>query len=161
MIPTRSLYLGFAGSLLLALVFSLLELPDLLAAARPMWVPLMLAYWALREPRLSTTIPAFIMGIALDVLFATPLGQHALGLIIVVYLIERLRSIFVLFPLWQATLVLSVIWALYSFLMFWVDGVTHHQASNWLRWLPVISTTLFWPLLYSIMELMHPQSDDD
>ncbi len=161
MIATRGLYLGFTLSLLLALIFSLLELPDLLAAARPMWVPLMLAYWALREPRLSALFPAFMLGIALDVMFATPLGQHALGLVILVYLVERLRGIFILFPLWQATFALIPAWALYSFLMFWIDGASHHQAFSWLRWLPVVSTTLFWPLLFSVMELMHQQLDDE
>ena len=161
MSPTRNLVLGFIASLLLAMVFQLIRLPDMLAAARPAWVPLVLAYWALRESRISTLLAAFIAGLLLDVLFGAALGQHALGLVIVVYLVERLRGIFILFPLWQATFALIPAWALYAFVMFWVDGATHHGADTWLRWLPVLSTTLFWPLLFSVMEALRQAPDDD
>lgn len=157
----RSLYPAFAFSLFAALLLQLVDLPDLIAAARPLWVPLMLGYWALREPRVSGLIPAFITGMAMDVLFGTVLGQHALGLVVVVYLVERLRGIFVLFPLWQATLALIPAWIVFSFLMFWVDGITAHQGDSWLRWLPVASTALFWPLLYTVMELVRAPQEDE
>src|SRR5690606_5876884 len=122
---------------------------------------LILAYWALRESRVSTLFPAFLTGLMLDVLFGSALGQHALGLVVVVYIVERLRSIFILFPLWQATFALIPAWALYSFLMFWVDGATRHAADTWLRWLPVLSTTLFWPLLFSVMETLRQPPEDE
>ncbi|QHS10517.1 rod shape-determining protein MreD [Sinimarinibacterium sp. NLF-5-8] len=161
MMRTRDLVASLISSLLIALMLQMVQLPDLLAAARPIWPALVLAYWALREPRLSMLLPAFMLGVIQDVIFGTVLGQHALSLLVVVYLVERLRSILILFPLWQATLVLLPLWALYSFLMFWIDGMTHHQADAWLRWLPVLSTTLFWPLLYSSMELLRrpPQEE--
>lgn len=161
MTPTRNLILGFLFSLLVALVLQLIRLPDLLAAARPAWVPLILAYWALREPRISTLFSAFFVGLLMDVLFGTALGQHSLGLVLVVYIVERLRGIFILFPLWQATFALIPAWVLYSFLMFWVDGTTHHSADPWLRWLPTLSTTLFWPLLFSMMEALRQAPEDD
>lgn len=158
---TRNLYLGFIVSMLLALLLQLVPLPDWLGAARPLWPALFLAYWALREPRISTLFSGFITGLALDVLFGTVLGQHALGLVLVVYFVERLRGIFVLFPLWQATFALIPVWAAYCFLMFWIDGSTQHQANVWLRWLPVLSTTLFWPLVFSVMELLRQAPEDE
>src|SRR3546814_16102239 len=82
-----------------ALVLQLVELPDSLSAARPLWMPLMLAYWALREPQLPALVPAFLLGLMLDVLYAAPLGQPSLGLVVVVYLVVRLRSFFIIFPL--------------------------------------------------------------
>ncbi len=161
MTPTRSLYGLFLLSLLLAMILQLMRLPEALAAARPLWVALMIAYWALREPRISTLFTSFIVGLLLDVLFSAPLGQHALGLVVVVYLVERLRGIFVLFPLWQATFALIPVWAVFCFLMFWIDGATQHQANAWLRWLPVLSTTLFWPLVFSVMELLRQTPEEE
>lgn len=154
MISQRALVLVYSASLLLALLLQLIKLPDFLTAARPMWLPLVLAYWALTEPRVSALLGAFIMGLFSDVLFGAVLGQHALGLVLVVYLVTRLRSIFALFPLWQATLALIPTWLVFAFTLFWIDGATGHQANIWLRWLPVISTTLFWPLIYSVMEIL-------
>jgi len=158
---TRSPYAGFLFSLLVATLLQLVAMPDWISAARPLWIPLFLSYWALREPRISTLLPAFLLGLCADVLFAAPLGQHALGFVLVTYLVARLRAFFVLFPLWQATLALIPAWTAYAFLMFWIDGITKHQGDAWLRWLPVISSTLFWPLVYTLMELIRQPPEDE
>ena len=148
-------------SLLLALLLQLVVLPDPLGAARPLWLPLIIAYWALMEPRVPILIVAFICGLVSDVLFSTVLGQHALGLILLAYIVSRMRPIFILFPLWQSTLALAPAWLLYTYLMFWIDASTHHQADIWLRWLPMISTTLFWPMVYVLMELVRTRGDTE
>lgn len=158
---TRTLFAGFLFSLLLALVLQVIVLPDWLAAARPLWIPLVLSYWALREPRISVLLPAFFTGICCDVLFGSVLGQHALGFVLVTYLVARLRAFFVLFPLWQATLALIPAWVVYAFLMFWIDGLTKHTGDAWLRWLPVVSTSLFWPLVYTLMELIRQPPEEE
>lgn len=153
--------MGYLLSLPIALVLQMIELPDSLAAARPLLLPMLLAYWALREPQLPILIPAFLIGGLLDVLLGTPLGQHAIGLLVVVYLVVSLRSFFIVFPLWQATLVLIPAWIIYCFLMFWIDGATNHTADRWLRWLPALSTSLSWPLLWSVMELIRRPGEDE
>ena len=40
-----------------------------------------------------------------------------------------------------------IVWLLYAFLMFWIDGATGHQADPWMRWLPVLTTGVSWPLV--------------
>lgn len=156
---TRSLYSVYGLSLIAALLLQLVVLPDLLGAARPLWLPLIIAYWALVEPRMPILISAFILGLLSDVLFSTALGQHALGLVLMAYVVSRMRPIFILFPLWQATFALAPAWLLYTYLMFWIDATTHHQADLWLRWLPVLSTTLFWPLVFALMERLRDRGD--
>ena len=160
-ISGRTLHIAFILSLLGALFLQLIELPELLSGARPMWLPLIVAYWALTESRTHVLLGAFIIGTCADVCFGTTLGQHELGLVLVAYFVTRLRPIFVLFPLWQATLALIPVWFGYSFLMFWIDGITSHRADVWLRWLPVVSTSLFWPLVFALMELVRGGRNDD
>ena len=157
----QAVWAAFLLSLLAGLMLQLVELPDSLSAARPLWMPMILADWALREPQLPSLVPAFLIGLMLDVLYAAPFGQHALGLVAILYIVVRLRSFFIMFPLWQATLALIPGWALYCFLMFWIDGATHHQPEIWLRWLPAISTSLFWPLLWSLMELVRQPGEEE
>ncbi|ULQ45493.1 rod shape-determining protein MreD [Flagellatimonas centrodinii] len=157
----RSVQFSFVLSLVLALLLQLIALPDWLGVVRPYWLPMILSYWALCEPRVSSLVGGFIVGLAADVVFGTVLGQHALALVVVAYLVSRLRGVFVLFELWQATLVLVPIWALYTFLLFWIDGLTGHQASAQLRWMPIIPTTLLWPLVYGLMvRWLRPRRDD-
>ncbi|HEX4871039.1 MAG TPA: rod shape-determining protein MreD [Nevskiaceae bacterium] len=142
----------FWASGLVALVLQLMALPDAVAAARPLWLPVVIAYWALTEPRVPALLGALLFGLCSDILFDNALGQHAAALVVVAYLVTRLRGIFVLFPLWQATFALAPVWALYAFLMFWMDGVTRHQADPWLRWLPVLATSLLWPLAFTVLD---------
>ncbi|MGH8461556.1 MAG: rod shape-determining protein MreD [Stenotrophobium sp.] len=168
--PTTSMWLNtgklrlvFLFSMIAALWLQLIELPDLLAAARPLWLPLIIAYWALTEPRAPVLLGAFCFGLFADVLFSDVLGQQALGLVLLAYVVSRLRSIFILFPLWQSTLALVPAWLGFIFLMFWIDGISNHHGDDWLRWMPLLSTSLFWPLVYAVMELLRTRgrSDED
>lgn len=158
---TRTPHVGFWLSLFVALILQLIALPESIAAGRPLWLPLVLGYWAMTEPRVPVQIAAFLFGLMLDVLFDSLLGQHALGCVLVAYVVIKLRGLFVLFSVWQSTVALIPAWVLYVLLMFWIDGVSQHHADPWLRWLPVISTTLFWPLvcvlLNSIVRRRRPE----
>ena len=157
----RAVAISYVLSLIIGLCLHLVVLPNALSAARPLFLPMILAYWALREPQLPALLPAFAIGLLMDVLFGAPLGQHALGLIALLYIVVRLRSFFIMFPLWQATLALIPAWSLFCFLMFWIDGATRHTPEVWLRWLPAVSTSLCWPLLWSLMELFRSPSEED
>lgn len=142
----------FLLSLAAALLLQIVDLPEALAAARPNWPLLVIGYWALYAPAMPSIIGAWVLGLCCDVLFNAALGQHALGLIVAAALVARLRGIYILFPLWQAALALAPVWALYSFLMFWIDGLTHHAAEPTLRWLPVLTTTIAWPLFAGLLD---------
>ena len=144
--------IGFLVSLLLALILQIVQLPDWAALVRPIWPLLVIGYWALYAPGSPALIAAWLLGLCLDVLLNAALGQHALGLVVVAFLIRRLRGIYVLFPIWQATLALAPVWSLYVFLMFWIDGLTRHTADNDLRWLPILSTTLVWPIATGLLD---------
>lgn len=148
-------------SLLIGLLLQLIALPDLLAAARPLWLPLLLAYWTLTEPRLPTLMASFALGISLDVLYNTVFGQHAIGLLVLVYLMARLRGIFVLLPLWQSTIALIPAWLGYCAIMATIDSFLKHQADPWLRWMPVVSSTLFWPMIHGLLHSLQKRKNDD
>lgn len=149
---TRIPYGRFWLSLLVALFLQLVALPDTIAAARPLWLPLLLVYWALAEPRVPSLVAAFVFGIMLDVLYNTILGQHAMGFVVLVFFMARMRGVFILFPLWQSTVGLVPFWAGYCVLMALIDDLSKHRADVWLRWLPALSSTLFWPLVYTLMD---------
>ena len=144
---TRAGALRLPLILLPAFFLQFLPLPGWLATARPLWIPAVLVAWALtsREPRGLAS--AWIAGLLLDVAYGSVLGQHALGLTLVVFAVLQLRSILALFPVWQEAAALTLVWLLYAFLMFWIDGATGHQADPWMRWLPVLTTGVSWPLV--------------
>lgn len=149
---TRTPHGRFWLSLLIALLLQLVDLPNAIAAARPLCLPLVLMWWTLHESRVPTMFAAFVFGIVLDVLYNSVLGQHAAGFVLLVYGMARVRGVFLLFPLWQSTVALVPAWVGYCALMSLLDDVSRHRADVWLRWLPALSTTLFWPLVSTVLE---------
>jgi rod shape-determining protein MreD len=147
----RDSFVGFFFMLLIAMILQLVQLPDLIAPARPLWVPMLLAFWTYMAPARVSLLLAWIAGLALDVLFNTGLGQHALGLVVTVYAVARMRKLLIVLPFWQTTLALIPVWVLYALLMFWIDGTRAQAADLWIRWLPVVSTTLLWPLFFPLL----------
>ncbi len=159
----RAGYSLYLISLLSGLILQFVELPDMLALARPMWIPLLLAGWMLNAPQLPSLLMALLLGLCMDVMLNCPLGQHALGLVVLVYIIARMRPALLLYPRWQTTVVLAPLWAGYALLLGVIDELTHHVATPSLRWWPLLPTTLLWPLIDTWLASLnhHRPSDAD
>ncbi len=144
-------------SVFTVLVLSILPLPESLSVARPAFAAMIVAYWVLNQPRRFGMLAAWLLGLFLDVVHASLLGQHALGLILVAYIIFKLRETLRMFPGWQQAVVLLPVWAIYELVLFWIDGFAGLATEPMWRWVPVLSTTLAWPILTLILHLS--QSD--
>lgn len=152
----RGQYLLLLLALIVALELQAVILPESLSMLRPSWAAMVLGFWAYRSSGVGLLLPAVLTGLCLDVLFDAALGTHAVALVAVVYAILRLRGFLSMLPLWQTALALAPVWALYSFLLFWADGATQHSSAQLARWLPVATTTLCWPLLFLVAQLLRP-----
>ncbi len=138
-------------SLVSALVLAIVPLPVAVVAYRPDWVPLVLIFWALMAPERIGLITAFAMGLALDTLSGALLGQHALAMVTVVYLSMRFHLRIRVFPVWQLSLTVFLLLAIYEFMLFWIDGVAGRSVPIVERWAPVISGALVWPLVLTYL----------
>lgn len=138
-------------TLIIALMLSVLPLPDWLQAFRPDWLALTLIYWAMTLPRTWSVGSAWLVGIVLDVAQGTLLGQHALALSIVVFITVRMHLLMRVFPMSQLTATVFSLLALYQFILFWVNGVVGIPVASIQYWAPVISGALLWPLVSSLL----------
>lgn len=139
---------GLAATLALAAV----PLPDSVAPLRPDWVAVVLLYWSLMAPRHFSLMTAFWMGITLDTLTGALLGQNALALLVIVYLAEKFHLRLRVFPLSQLVLTVLVLLGLYEFILFWIDGVAGRAVPLVERWLPPLTGTLAWIVLYMLFD---------
>ncbi|MDE2148817.1 MAG: rod shape-determining protein MreD [Gammaproteobacteria bacterium] len=144
--------LAYLTSLAVALILRLIALPEALAALRPLWLPMVLAYWALNAPERPNLLAALLLGLICDALSDSALGAHALAFLLVAYASARLRPTLALVPWWQATLALAPVWAGYAAVMTGLDALAHHPAEAVLRWLPVAVTTAAWPLVCRLLQ---------
>lgn len=148
--------LRYLLSFLVALLLQMVVVPAWLAPARPLWLPMALAFWSLHAPAMPNLTAALILGVCEDALYGVALGGHAMALLLVVYLSARLRTTLTLAPWWQEALVLAPVWALYAATLAGVDAVTHHPAQPLLRWAPVAVTTLAWRPVAGVLRRLAP-----
>jgi rod shape-determining protein MreD len=147
--PERS-WFASALSLGLMLALAVVPLPALIAPFRPDWVAVVLIYWSLAAPRRFSLLTAVWMGLALDTLSGSLLGQHALALLVVVYAAERFYLRVRMFPVSQLAVTVLVLLALYEFILFWIDGIAGRTVPLIERWAPPLTGTLVWVLIFSL-----------
>ena len=109
-------------TIIIALILTLLPMPGWTAWLRPAWVLLALIYWSMDKPYRVNVGTAWIVGIILDVLNGTLLGEHALALTIVIYTVVRMHSRLQMFPLLQQGLSIFLLVLFYQFILYCVQG---------------------------------------
>ena len=139
-------------SLVLTLALVAVPLPDAVAPLRPDWVAVVLLYWSLMAPRHFSLLTAFWMGIALDTLSGALLGQNALALLVVVYLAEKFYLRLRVFPVSQLAITVFLLLGLYEFILFWIDGMAGRSVPLVERWVPPLTGTLVWVVLYMLFD---------
>ena len=139
----------------IALLLTIAPLPQVLSAARPDWMLLLVIYWILNAPMLAGLAYAWICGLMMDALVGTLLGEHALAFVLVAAATHRFQLRMRIFPvLHQAAGVLLLV-LLYHWLLYVISGMAGDHVTSWLRWLPALVSALFWPLLVSVLDTVN------
>ena len=137
-------------SMAVGLVLAIVPLPEWLDPVRPDLALLAMIYFILTSPRIAGLGYAWLSGLFLDVLRGMVLGQHALGFLLVGYVTHKLQLQMRMFPILQQAAIVLLLLGLYHFVVFWIDGLTGHGYTAWVRWLPIISGALLWPLVVAV-----------
>lgn len=145
-------------SLAAALLLSLMPLPEVAQPMRPHWVALVLIYWNLEAGRLRAMGSGFALGLLLDVVTGTLLGQHALGLVILCYLLERFHARIRFFPPWQQAAVVLALLFNDRIVHLWVVGLAGEGWPQWSWWLSPVVSVLFWPWLFLLLDRLRRQA---
>jgi len=143
-----------ALTFVIALMLTMLPLPDWAHVFRPEWVAMVLIYWVLALPERIGVGVGWVMGLLLDVVKGTLLGQHALALALVAYLTHHLHQRIRVFPLWQQALFVLMLVALDQMIVLWIKGIIGQSPETWLYWLPSLTSMLLWPWVFLILRDM-------
>jgi rod shape-determining protein MreD len=144
MAPIRRFDGFIFGSLIAGLMLTILPLPDFISAWRPAWLAMLVVYWTIHQPERFGLLGAWLIGIAMDTLTGTLLGQHALALMVIAFISLKLHLRIRVFPKGQQALTVLMLILVYEFLLFWVDGVAGFTTSGMERWMPVLSSAALW-----------------
>ena len=134
-----------ALSLLVALILTILPLPIWMMWVSPPWILLVLIYWVLHDSYRVGVGMAWGMGMLMDLLCGTLLGEHALALTIVIYIVLRMRMRLCMYPLLQQGASIFCFTLLYLFILYTIQGFLNAAPGSALYWVAALSSLLCWP----------------
>ncbi len=135
----------------LAIMASTMPLPQGVAAYWPDWVSLVLVYWCLAMPHRVGPTSGFFVGLLIDVVQFSVLGQNALSKAVLGYLAAQFHLPVRLFPLWQQSIVVGVLLSLDTAIVVWIHGIVSGSTVAWSAWWPAFTGMLAWPVLFVIL----------
>ena len=145
---------AIVATFLVALMLTVMPLPDWLRPARPDWVGLVLIYWCLALPDRVGVVTGWFAGLLVDLLTGTLLGQHAMALAVIAWLTLRFHQRIRLFPVWQQALIILVLLVLHQLLALWVDRFIGRPGPPWYFWTPSLLGMLLWPLIFASLRTL-------
>jgi len=134
-----------------AFMLAIMPLPGWAAEFRPDWVTLVLIYWAMAVPSKIGVTVAWFAGLLLDVSYGTLMGQHAVGMVLVIYVIHLQHQRLRVASLLQQAIVIFVLLLIKQLLALWVDGMLGRAPDSWSYFIQTITSALLWPWTYLIL----------
>ena len=142
----------FVGTLVFALLLMLVPLPAVLEPFKPYWPALVLLYWALEsEDRVSLGL-AFLLGLGADLFDGVLLGEQALRLTALVFIVLRFRSRLRFFPMWQQTLAVLALLLNDRILLLVVRVLSGTQVPPASWWIAPFVGAALWPFLFLLLD---------
>ncbi len=142
----------FAGSLALSLLLMLMPLPQAWAPMKPYWPALVLIYWALELPERVNLGLAFLVGLGADLLDGALLGEQALRLAALTFIVLRFRSRLRFFPMWQQALAVLVLLLNDRVLLLLVRLFAGDPRPPVMFWLAPLTGTIAWPFVFLLLD---------
>lgn len=143
--------LVIGGTFFVAIVLAIMPVPGWAEAIRPDWVALVLLFWCLATPDRVGVGVGWLVGLILDVLYGSLLGQHAAALALIAFIMLKLHLQVRMFPRWQQGVIVLILVAISHLLVLWVRGATNQAPSTLAYWLPSVVSALVWPFLFPLL----------
>lgn len=131
-----------------ALLLAAMPLPDGLLWFQPEWATMTLIYWCMALPHRIGVFSGFLLGLCMDLLDGSLLGQNALAMSVVAYLAlllyQRLRN----YGAWQQAMMVGILIGISLMIFQWIQNLTSVAADTVAFLLPALTSTLLWPWFF-------------
>lgn len=141
-------------SLLLALLLGLLPLPEAIVPLRPYWLALVLAYWLLEDHGRVGLGGVFALGLFADLAYGTLLGEQALRLSAMFFILQRFRAQMRFYPMPQQALAICGLLLNDMILASAIDLAFGAPPPPWLAWCSPLVGAVLWPMLFVALDAL-------
>lgn len=135
------LWVGFIG----ALVLSILPIPELISVFRPPWVLLLVLYIEYYLPGNFKLTALLILGLLLDVLLSTVIGEHSFALLLVTWIASSKSRRFQFFSMLQQICLIGFFCFLYQSVISFTDALLGFHYSLLMPLASALLGMFFWP----------------
>jgi rod shape-determining protein MreD len=142
----------FWVSVMVALLLGLLPMPAAFAVFKPYWLALVLAYWLLEVPERVGLGTAFLLGLAGDLVYGTLLGDQAMRLVILAFIVLRFRARLRFFTLVQQALAVFALLLNDRVVVLMIRGFSGEGVPPWTFWIAPATGMMLWPWLFLLLD---------
>lgn len=126
-------------------------LPYPFSTLNPDWVLLIIIYWILSLPHKIGIFSAWTVGLFVDVLLGRMLGQYALIYAVIAYISLKLYKRLRQFPLLQQSIFICICLIFEHLMLFWIENLQSPIQISFTFWMPILTGTFFWPLIFPLL----------
>ena len=138
-----NVHLFFA--LFIAFVLTILPLPEMMVGFRPPWVLILVLYVQFFLPNYFNIFLLFFLGLCLDVLLSTVIGEHVFALVLTTWFVAGKVRRFYLFSMGQQMVLVALFCLVYQSILFLIDAFLGYNNGPWLIVGTALFSMLFWP----------------
>ncbi len=141
-------------SILVALLLAVLPMPEALQPFRPFWLALVVAYWVIEEPDRAGLGFAFLIGLVADLVSGSLLGEQALRLVVMAFILQRFRAQLRFFPMAQQALAIGGLLLNDRVVNAAVHLLLGLPQLHWTYWVAPVLGMLLWAPIFLVLDAL-------
>jgi len=145
--------------LILTLMLSIVPLPEIMQAFRLPWVCLLFLYIQFFLPQYFNVFLLFMMGLCLDVLLSTVIGEHATALLLVSWMASSKARRIQFFSMGQQMMLVGFFCLIYQVIIIAIDAFLGFDHAIWMPLVCGLSAMFVWPWIRILLDsllILHP-----
>jgi rod shape-determining protein MreD len=149
-----SLFWAISLSTFVALVLTVLPVPQIIFHFWPDWIALVLIYWALTVPEKIGPWVGFAVGTLMEVLFVRSFGVMGLGLATLVFTVNRANLQLRVLSIWQQMIVVGLFIGIFKLITGWLYGLIDGFVMSNEYFHSLIGCMVIWPFIFILLQEM-------
>lgn len=131
--------------LILMFILSIIPLPSMMSIVWPLWVMLFMFFIQVTMPSGFRVGALLLVGLTLDTLCFSVMGEHAAALILTAWLASHWVRRFNFFSMPQQIIMIAALCFVYQSILYFFDWVLGYHPNPLPYLMPILSTTFLWP----------------
>lgn len=129
----------------MAFILMIFPLPHLMMGFRPPVILLLVLYIQYFLPQYFNTTALLLIGLCMDVLLSTVIGEHAFALLLTTWIASGKSRRFAFFSMGQQMMLISILCFIYQLIIFLIDAFLGYHHGIWSMAGAAFLSMLAWP----------------